>query len=120
MPASIAAGDPVSLLKELIRRPSVTPTEAGVFDVLERALTPLGFTTTRLRFEGKGMPDVNNPQRRGDLIAPVVVVTPRTLTPRQRELLEELAAIENKQVSAERKSFFDKVRDYFRGEDKKS
>src|SRR5262245_9910128 len=75
---------------------------------------------TRLRFDGKGMPNVNQPKRRGDLIVPVVVITPRDLTPRQRELLDELAAIEQKQVSPERKSFFDKVRDYFRGDDKKS
>ena len=53
------------------------------------------------------------------LSASVIVVTPRTLTGRQRELLEELAEIEQKQVSPERKTFFDKVRDYFRGEDKK-
>lgn len=74
---------------------------------------------TRLRFEGRGMPDVNNPKRRGDLIVPIAVQTPRNLTPRQRELLKELAEIENKQVSPERKGFFDKIKDYFRGDEKK-
>jgi succinyl-diaminopimelate desuccinylase len=60
MPATAHAGDPVSLLQDLIRRPSVTPAEAGVFDVLERALRPLGFSVTRLRFEGDGSYPVDN------------------------------------------------------------
>ena len=75
---------------------------------------------TRLRFDGKGMPDVRNRKRRGDLIVTVAVQTPRDITPRQRELLAELAEIENKQVSPERKSFFDKVRDFFKGDEKKA
>ncbi len=54
MATSSPAADPVTLLADLIRCASVTPTEAGVLDVLERALTPLGFTVTRLRFEGDG------------------------------------------------------------------
>jgi succinyl-diaminopimelate desuccinylase len=54
MTTSSSAADPVSLLADLIRCASVTPTEAGVLDVLERALVPLGFAVTRLRFEGDG------------------------------------------------------------------
>ncbi|RDE10039.1 succinyl-diaminopimelate desuccinylase [Pelagibacterium lacus] len=50
----------VSLLADLIRRPSVTPVEAGVLDVLEAFLTPLGFACTRLRFEGDGSYPVDN------------------------------------------------------------
>lgn len=60
MPHSDLAGDPVALLKELIRRPSVTPTEAGVFDVLETVLLGLGFAVTRLAFEGDGSYPVDN------------------------------------------------------------
>ncbi|MBK8082650.1 MAG: succinyl-diaminopimelate desuccinylase [Devosia sp.] len=52
--------DPVQLLADLIRCPSVTPEAAGVFDVLEAALSPLGFTLTRLRFEGDGSYPVDN------------------------------------------------------------
>ena len=54
------ADDPVRLLKALIGRPSVTPEEAGVFDVLEAALLPLGFSVSRLRFEGGGSYPVDN------------------------------------------------------------
>lgn len=52
--------DPVQLLQTLIRCPSVTPETAGVFEVLEAALEPLGFATTRLRFEGDGSYPVDN------------------------------------------------------------
>ena len=39
--------DPIELAAELIRCPSVTPARGEVFDVLERALTPLGFEVHR-------------------------------------------------------------------------
>jgi len=39
--------DPVALAQELIRCPSVTPARGQVFDVLDRALTALGFTVHR-------------------------------------------------------------------------
>ena len=42
--------DPVQLAQDLIRRPSVTPVDAGALDVLEAALKPLGFTCRRLPF----------------------------------------------------------------------
>lgn len=50
----------VSLLADLIRRPSVTPIEDGVLDVLEAFLAPLGFACTRLKFEGDGSYPVDN------------------------------------------------------------
>jgi succinyl-diaminopimelate desuccinylase len=52
--------DPLSLLAALIRCPSVTPETAGVLDVLEAALSPLGFAVSRLRFEGGGSYPVDN------------------------------------------------------------
>ena len=60
MPSTVPAADPVRLLQDLIRCASVTPTEAGVLDVLEQALTPLGFAVTRLRFEGNESYPVDN------------------------------------------------------------
>src|SRR3989337_3039888 len=39
--------DPVAFAQALIRCPSVTPASGEVFDVLEAALTPLGFTAHR-------------------------------------------------------------------------
>jgi succinyl-diaminopimelate desuccinylase len=39
--------DPISLARALINCPSVTPASGAVFDLLESALTPLGFTVHR-------------------------------------------------------------------------
>jgi len=50
----------LDLLKSLIACPSVTPEEAGALDVLDTALTAIGFTTTRLMFDGDGSYPVDN------------------------------------------------------------
>ncbi|WP_321397117.1 succinyl-diaminopimelate desuccinylase [Emcibacter sp.] len=52
--------NPVEFTRDLIRCPSITPVEAGALDVLERKLTELGFTCTRLPFSEAGTPDVDN------------------------------------------------------------
>lgn len=48
------------LAKALIACPSVTPITAGVFDVIENFLTPLGFKATRVTFEEAGTAPVEN------------------------------------------------------------
>jgi succinyl-diaminopimelate desuccinylase len=50
----------VSLLAALVASPSITPESAGVLDLLDEALTALGFAVTRLRFEGDGSYPVDN------------------------------------------------------------
>src|SRR3954467_2984697 len=60
MTTTNSAADPVPLLQDLIRCASVTPEPAGVLDVLEAVLVPLGFAVTRLRFEGNGSYPVDN------------------------------------------------------------
>jgi molecular chaperone DnaJ len=67
-----------------------------------------------VRIPGKGMPNVRS-KRKGDLLVVAVVETPRNLTKRQEELLRELAELDHKHVSPERKSFFEKLRDLFKG-----
>ena len=52
--------DALDLLKRLIACPSVTPEAAGALDVLEAALSGIGFAVTRLRFEGDGSYPVDN------------------------------------------------------------
>src|SRR5262245_42963213 len=42
--------DPIPLAQALIRRPSITPAEAGALDVAEAALTALGFRAQRMTF----------------------------------------------------------------------
>jgi curved DNA-binding protein len=43
------------------------------------------------RLTGKGMPDIRDRNKHGDLYAKINVRLPRNLTPRQRELFEELS-----------------------------
>jgi molecular chaperone DnaJ len=64
---------------------------------------------------GKGMPDVRG-RGRGDLIVQIVVETPRKLTKRQEELFRELAEIEQKHVTPQRKSFLEQLKGWFVGE----
>ncbi|MCL4109620.1 UNVERIFIED_CONTAM: hypothetical protein GTU68_061877 [Idotea baltica] len=68
------------------------------------------------RLRGKGMPSAQGGPT-GDLMVEVQVDVPRKLNDREEELLRELAELEDANVSAERKSFFDKVKDYFSSED---
>lgn len=65
-----------------------------------------------VRISGKGMPNLRS-GRRGDLHVFVTVETPRTLTKRQEEIFRELAEIDHKNVSPERKGFFDRIRSFF-------
>ena len=63
---------------------------------------------------GKGVANLRT-GKPGDLLVVVKVETPRTLTKRQEELLRELAQIEMKNVTPERKGFFDKLKEMFTG-----
>jgi molecular chaperone DnaJ len=54
--------------------------------------------------------------RRGDLLVQIAVETPTNLTKRQEELFRELAEIDQKNVSPERKSFLDKLKEFFTAE----
>ena len=59
MPA-FSIDDPVALTKALVACASVTPATAGVFDVLQSVLEPLGFSVSRMTFEGDGSYPVEN------------------------------------------------------------
>ncbi len=62
-----ALAHPLALARALIRCPSVTPEDAGALDVLEAALSGLGFACHRLPFEEPGTARVDNLYaRRGD------------------------------------------------------
>jgi molecular chaperone DnaJ len=71
---------------------------------------PAGTQTGQLfRLRGRGVPDLNG-YGTGDEIVRVVVETPRKLSARQRELLEEFAKLAGEDVHPMAKSFFDKVK----------
>jgi len=52
--------DPLCLARDLVQKPSVTPKDAGALDVLEEALTSLGFICNRLAFGNAGIDRVDN------------------------------------------------------------
>lgn len=64
------------------------------------------------RLKGKGVRDVQG-YRQGDQLVRAVVETPTHLTPRQKELLRELAALGGEEVHPLSKGFFDKVKQIF-------
>jgi molecular chaperone DnaJ len=66
-----------------------------------------------VRIASKGMPIVGAGGRRGDLHVVLIVETPRNLSKRQEELFRELAELDQKDVSPQRKSFFEKLRGLF-------
>ncbi|MBR0714096.1 succinyl-diaminopimelate desuccinylase [Bradyrhizobium liaoningense] len=52
--------DALSIARDLIRCPSVTPADAGALGVLEKLLTEAGFTCHRVTFSEPGTADVDN------------------------------------------------------------
>ncbi len=52
--------DPVALARDLLRCPSVTPTEGGALAFLESTLKAAGFTVHRMTFNEPGADDVEN------------------------------------------------------------
>ncbi len=64
------------------------------------------------RIANRGMPDPHG-RRPGDLLVQTNIETPKKVAGRQEELLRELAELEHKNVSPQRKSFLDKIKEYF-------
>lgn len=69
-----------------------------------------------VRIPGRGMPHVRASSHKGDLLVQLLVETPRNLTKRHEELFRELAELDHKHVSPQRKSFLDKLREFFKAE----
>ena len=61
----------------------------------------------------RGIPDVNNPRRRGNHRFTVVVETPTRLTKEQKDLLRQLEGSLEKNISPKRKKFIDNLKDFF-------
>lgn len=73
-----------------------------------------------IRLRGEGMPDPHGGPhggRTGDLFVQVQVEVPKQLDDEEEELLRKLAELEHANVSPHRKSFFEKLREYFVGDD---
>lgn len=73
-------------------------------------------TGQQFRLRGKGFSVIRNPAR-GDMVIEVMVETPQSLTPKQRELLEQFEAEGQKSAkgSPEHEGFFARVKEFFEG-----
>ncbi len=65
-----------------------------------------------LRLRKKGFPSLTGGAR-GDQLVTLVIETPVNLSPRQVEILEELAELSGEEVQPERRGFFKRMKDLF-------
>lgn len=80
----------------------------------EKIRIPAGTQTgTIFKLKGKGAPSLRNNRVRGDIIVQVVIETPKKLTERQKELLEEFARESGEDINAPSNSIFDRIKDAF-------
>jgi molecular chaperone DnaJ len=70
---------------------------------------------TVFQIPGKGLPNLRG-GRRGNQVVQVVVEIPKRLNKQQEELLRKFAATEDKNVLPESRGFFDRVKEYLKGE----
>jgi molecular chaperone DnaJ len=85
------------------------PTLAGPHELKIPRGTPAGHV---FRLRGQGMPSLRG-RGTGDLLVQVEIEVPKKLGEQQEELLRKLAELEHVEVTPHRKSFFEKVRNYF-------
>jgi len=99
---------PISFTQAALGAQIQVPTLDGTvsYDLPEGTQTGTAFTLA-----GKGIPEINNPRRRGNQRFTVVVETPTRLTREQKELLRQLDG--TLEESPKRKKFFDTIRDIF-------
>ena len=99
---------PISFTQAALGAEIQVPTLDGKvsYDLPEGTQTGTVFT-----IYGKGIPEINNPKRRGNQRFTVVVETPTKLTKEQKELLRQLDG--TLEVTPKRKKFFDTIKDLF-------
>lgn len=103
----------------------ITVTQAALGDEIEvptlhgkvKLKIPAGTQTgTRFRLKGKGIPNVRG-YGQGDQHVVILLVTPRKLTDKQKQLLREFAVISGQNAPDEQEeSFFAKVKRAFKGD----
>jgi molecular chaperone DnaJ len=91
--------------------------DVPTLDGKEELEIPAGSATGEVfTLRGRGMP-APHARGKGDLLVQIHIEVPKALTPRQEELLRELAEEERANVTPHRQSFFEKLRKYFVPED---
>ncbi len=85
------------------------PTLAGPYELTIPPGTQSGEV---FRIRGRGLADPRGGSA-GDLHVQTYIEVPKKLSPQQEELLRELAEVERSEVSPHRKSFLERIREYF-------
>ncbi len=87
------------------------PTLRGKVEV---NVPPSSHSGEMLRLRGQGLPSLEG-RGIGSLIVRIVVETPKKLTPRMRELFEELRGLESSASLPTREGFFERIKKYLKG-----
>ena len=96
-----------------IEAPCLMGAKGGVDDCRAAVKVPEGAQTGRtVRLKGKGMPSLRS-RERGDLVVELFVETPTHLTPRQKELMRELASTCGADHHPRSAGFFDKAKRFW-------
>ncbi len=104
---------PISMTTAALGGQIEVPTLDGT---VSRVKVPEGTESGKqFRLKGKGMPVLRS-NASGDLYIQVEVETPKNLTRKQRELLEEFERLSAKDTSPESAGFFARMKDLFGGE----
>jgi molecular chaperone DnaJ len=110
--ADIFCKVPISMTTAALGGQIEVPTVEGA---VTRVKIPEGSESGKqFRLKGKGMPVLRS-KVSGDMYIQVDVETPKSLTKRQRELLEEFERESHKETSPESTGFFARVKDFFEG-----
>jgi molecular chaperone DnaJ len=72
-------------------------------------------SATVFQVRGAGIPDPHTGVK-GDLLVQTLIEVPKKLNKRQQELLRELAELDDKHITPERKGFMDRIMAYFQGQ----
>ncbi len=104
---------PISMTTAALGGQIEVPTLDGT---MSRVKVPEGTETGKqFRLKGKGMPVLRS-NAAGDLYIQVDVETPKNLSRKQRELLEEFEKLSARETSPESTGFFARMKDLFGGE----
>ncbi|HXF53413.1 MAG TPA: molecular chaperone DnaJ [Hyphomicrobiaceae bacterium] len=110
--ADIFCRVPISMVTAALGGQIDVPTVEGG---MTRVKVPEGTESGKqFRLKGKGMPVLRS-KVVGDMYIQVEVETPKNLTRRQRELLEEFERLSQRETSPESHGFFAKVKEFFEG-----
>jgi len=71
-------------------------------------------TDTTFTLRGRGIPDVNNPNRKGDLMVTVTVEVPKNLSSEQKDLLRQFSESLGEKNQQKKAGFFESLKKYLK------